>query len=84
MASITVRVDDDLKVRAYRELDRLGVTPSELMRQALKYVAEGGQLPFHPALLRPEDEALVSLARERIAAPRRVQVSLDDLQRWIG
>jgi len=79
MASITVRVDDDLKVRAYRELNRLGVTPSELMRQALKYVAEGGQLPFPPVLVTPEDEALVSLARERIAAPRRVQVSLDDL-----
>ncbi|MCQ4323274.1 type II toxin-antitoxin system RelB/DinJ family antitoxin, partial [Stutzerimonas stutzeri] len=25
MASINVRIDDDLKARAYRELDRLGV-----------------------------------------------------------
>ena len=32
MASINVRIDDDLKARAYRELERLGVTPSELMR----------------------------------------------------
>lgn len=42
MASINVRVDDDLKNRAYRELERLGVTPSELMRQALQYVAKRG------------------------------------------
>ena len=44
MASINIRVDDDLKARAYKELDRLGVTPSELMRQALQYVAERGKL----------------------------------------
>lgn len=79
MASINIRVDDDLKARAYRELDRLGVTPSELMRQALQYVAERGQLPFRPVLLTEEDEALVSLVRERLAAPLRVKVSLDDL-----
>jgi RHH-type rel operon transcriptional repressor/antitoxin RelB len=79
MASINIRVDDDLKARAYRELDRLGVTPSELMRQALQYVAERGQIPFRPVLLTEEDEALVSLVRERLAAPLRVKVSLDHL-----
>ncbi|WP_346833189.1 type II toxin-antitoxin system RelB/DinJ family antitoxin [Pseudomonas abietaniphila] len=79
MASINIRVDDDLKARAYRELDRLGVTPSDLMRQALQYVAERGQLPFRPVLLTEEDEALVSLVRERLGAPLRVKVSLDDL-----
>jgi len=79
MASINIRVDDDLKARAYRELDRLGVTPSDLMRQALQYVAARGQLPFRPVLLTEEDEALVSLVRERLAAPLRVKVSLDDL-----
>ncbi|SEJ57223.1 addiction module antitoxin, RelB/DinJ family [Azotobacter beijerinckii] len=42
MASINIRVDDDLKARANRELERLGVMPSELMRQTLQYVAERG------------------------------------------
>ena len=79
MASINVRIDDDLKIRAYRELERLGVTPSELMRQALQYVAERGQLPFKPVLLTEEDEALLATVRERLAAPQRVKVSLDDL-----
>jgi RHH-type rel operon transcriptional repressor/antitoxin RelB len=51
MASINVRIDDDLKARAYHELEKLGVTPSELMRQALQYVAERGQLPFKPVLM---------------------------------
>lgn len=79
MASINVRIDEDLKARAYRELDRLGVTPSELMRQALTYVAERGQLPFRPVLMTEEDEALLATVRERLTAPRRVKVSLDDL-----
>jgi RHH-type rel operon transcriptional repressor/antitoxin RelB len=79
MASINIRIDDDLKARAYRELDRLGVTPSELMRQALQYVADSGQLPFRPVLMTPEDEALVATVRERLAHPQRVKVSLDDL-----
>jgi RHH-type rel operon transcriptional repressor/antitoxin RelB len=79
MASINIRIDDDLKARAYRELERLGVTPSELMRQALQYVAERGQLPFRPVLMTEDDEALIATARERLAAPQRVKVALDDL-----
>jgi len=79
MASINIRIDDELKVRAYRELEKLGVTPSELMRQALQYVAERGQLPFRPVLMTEEDEALIATVRERLAAPQRVKVALDEL-----
>jgi len=79
MASINIRIDDDLKARAYHELEKLGVTPSELMRQTLQYVAEQGQLPFRPVLMTEEDEALVEEVRARLAAPQRVKVSLDDL-----
>ncbi|MCU1732878.1 MULTISPECIES: type II toxin-antitoxin system RelB/DinJ family antitoxin [unclassified Pseudomonas] len=79
MASINIRVDDELKARAYNELERLGVTPSEFMRQALQYVAEQGRLPFRPVLMTEEDEELVATVRERLASPRRVKVELDDL-----
>ncbi|MFI8746326.1 type II toxin-antitoxin system RelB/DinJ family antitoxin [Pseudomonas sp. NPDC077186] len=79
MATINIRIDDELKARAYRELEKLGVTPSELMRQALQYVAEHGQLPFRPVLMTEEDEALIATLRERLAAPQRVKVTLDDL-----
>jgi RHH-type rel operon transcriptional repressor/antitoxin RelB len=79
LASINVRIDDDLKARAYLELEKLGVTPSELIRQALQYVAERGQLPFKPVLMTEEDEALIATVRERLASPQRVKVSLDNL-----
>lgn len=79
MASINIRVDDDLKARAYRELKKLGVTPSELMRQALQYVADRGQLPFRTMLMTEEDEVLMAVVRERLAAPQCVKASLDDL-----
>ena len=79
MACITVQIDEDLKLRAYRELKRLGVTPSELMRQALHYVAEQGQLPFRPVLVSQQDEALLATVRERLGEPLRVKVSLNDL-----
>ena len=79
MASINIRIDDELKARAYQELERLGVTPSELVRQALQYVAERGQLPFRPMLVTEEDEALINTVRERLAAPQRVKLTLDDL-----
>ncbi len=79
MASINIRVDDELKARAYDELERLGVTPSEFVRQGLQYVAEQGRLPFRPVLMSEDDEELVATVRERLAAPQRVKVELDDL-----
>lgn len=79
MASINIRIDDELKARAYQELERLGVTPSELVRQAFQYVAERGQLPFRSMLVTEEDEALINTVRKRLAAPQRVKVTLDDL-----
>lgn len=79
MASIKIRIDDDLKARDDQELENLGVTPSELMRQALQHVAERGHLPFKPVLMTEDDEALIATGRERLANPQRVKVSLDDL-----
>ena len=79
MASINIRIDDELKARAYQELENLGVTPSALIRQAFQYVAERGHLPFPPFLLTEEAEALTATVRERLAAPQRVNFALADL-----
>jgi RHH-type rel operon transcriptional repressor/antitoxin RelB len=79
MASINICIDDDLKAGAYHEPEKLGVTPSELMRQALQYVAERGQLPFKPVLMTEDDLAMIATVRERLANPQRVKVSLDSL-----
>ncbi|OUM31031.1 bifunctional antitoxin/transcriptional repressor RelB [Pseudomonas putida] len=79
MASINIHIDDELKARAYEELERLGVTPSELMHQVLQYVAEQGKLPFGPARQAEEDEDLIATVNERLASPLRVKIQLDDL-----
>ena len=46
MATINIRVNDDLKERSYAALEKLGITPSELLRQTLEYVAQREKLPF--------------------------------------
>ncbi|MFF7062000.1 type II toxin-antitoxin system RelB/DinJ family antitoxin [Pseudomonas sp. NPDC008258] len=79
MASITLRIDDDLMARAYKELERLGVTPSGLMHHALQHVAEQGKLPFEQAQMAEEDEDLIATADERLTSPQRVKITLDDL-----
>lgn len=79
MGFINCPINDELKARANRELEKLGVTPSELERQALQRVTERGQLPFKPVLMTEGDEALLATVRERLAALQRVKVSLDDL-----
>jgi hypothetical protein len=38
-----------------------------------------GQLPFRPVLMSEEDDALIVTARERLAAPLRMEVALDNL-----
>ncbi|MBA6140434.1 MULTISPECIES: type II toxin-antitoxin system RelB/DinJ family antitoxin [Pseudomonas] len=79
MASVNICIDDELKARAYEELERLGVTPSERMHQVLQYVAEQGKLPFGPATMAEEDEGLIASVNECLASPLRVKVQLDDL-----
>lgn len=79
MGSITIRVDDTLKTEAYQALQELNVTPSELLRQTLEFVAVNHKLPFKPVLLNDEDEFLLQTARERLQNPQPVAVNLDDL-----
>jgi len=79
MGNVTFRVDDELKERSYQALQELGVTPSELLRQTLEYVAETGRLPFKKTLMTDEDEQLLNEVRERLKDPQPVRVRLDDL-----
>lgn len=79
MGTITIRVDDVLKSEAYNALQELNVTPSELLRQTLEYVAVNHSLPFKPVLLSNEDEALLKTARERLQNPQPIAVELNEL-----
>ena len=79
MASINIRVDDELKTQSYAVLEKLGITPSELLRQTLEYVVQSGKLPFKPVILTDEDAELIAVARKRLVNPQPVKVSLDEL-----
>lgn len=79
MGTITIRVDDELKADSYAALEKLGITPSELLRQTLEYVAQSGKLPFQSALLSNEDFELLNTVKERLKNPQPVKVSLEDL-----
>lgn len=79
MGTVNIRVDDDLKVRSFKALETLGVSPSELLRQALEYVAVNKKLPFKTLLVSQEDEDLIALVNLRLQSPQPIKVSLDDL-----
>lgn len=79
MGTITIRVDDNLKIEAYQALQQLNITPSELLRQTLEYVAQNHKLPFKLVLMDDEDLKLLEIARDRLKKPQPVAVKLDDL-----
>ncbi|MEJ5865358.1 type II toxin-antitoxin system RelB/DinJ family antitoxin [Pseudomonas farsensis] len=79
MAVVKFRVDDDLKARAFERLEGLGVTPSELVRDLLRYVAERGELPLELRQVVEEDDGFLATACARLARPQRIKVLLDDL-----
>lgn len=79
MATINIRIDDNLKAKSYAALEELGVSPSDALRQTLEYVAQNHKLPFQSVLVNDEDRELLEIARQRLSSPQRVKVSLDDL-----
>ncbi|MDA9557737.1 type II toxin-antitoxin system RelB/DinJ family antitoxin [Vibrio sp.] len=79
MATVNVRVDEDLKVKSFKALEELGVSPSELLRQTLEYVATNKRLPFKTLLVTDDDADLIDLVNKRLRSPKPVKVSLDDL-----
>ncbi|KAA8733897.1 MULTISPECIES: type II toxin-antitoxin system RelB/DinJ family antitoxin [Acinetobacter] len=80
MATINIRIEDELKERAYAALDKLGITPSDLLRQTLQYVADQEKLPFKTLVVSDEDAELLEIVKQRLATPQKgIKVSLDDL-----
>lgn len=79
MGHLNIRIDDELKARSFSVLEKLGMTPSELLRQTLEYVATNERLPFRQVLLSDEDAALIEVARQRLKNPQPIRVTLEDL-----
>lgn len=80
MSTVNIRIDENLKKRSFSALEKLGVSPSEFLRQTLEYVAEHERLPFKSVLVTESEEELLALVRERLDNPKPgIKVSLDDL-----
>ncbi|MDG1641039.1 type II toxin-antitoxin system RelB/DinJ family antitoxin [Klebsiella huaxiensis] len=80
MATLNVRLDDNLKKEAYAVLEKLDITPTEAVRLLFQYIAENGRMPVKTVTISDSEEALVQIVRERLANPEKgIKVSLDDL-----
>lgn len=80
MATLNVRLDDNLKKEAYAVLEKLDITPTEAVRLFFQYIAENGRMPVKTVTISDSEEALVQIVRERLANPEKgIKVSLDDL-----
>ncbi len=79
MGTLNLRIDDELKAESFAELEKLGITPSELLRQTLEYVVAHKKLPFKKTYLSDEDAQLLEIVKARLNNPQSIKVSLDDL-----
>ena len=80
MATLNVRLDDNLKKEAYAVLEKLDITPTEAVRLLFQYVAENGRMPVKTVTISDSEEVLLQSVRERLANPEKgIKVSLDDL-----
>lgn len=80
MATLNVRLDDQLKTEAYAVLEKLNITPTEAVRLLFQYVAENGRMPVKTVTVSDTEDELIKTVRARLADPQKsIKVSLDDL-----
>ena len=71
LATLNVRLDDNLKKEAYAVLEKLDITPTEAVRLLFQYVAENGRMPVKTVTISDSEEALLQSVRERLATPEK-------------
>lgn len=80
MATLNIRLDDELKQEAYAALQKMNLTPSEAVRLLFQYVAQNNKFPIQTVLVNDEDLELLETVRYRLAHPEKgIKVSLDEL-----
>lgn len=81
MASFNIRIDDALKEKSFTALEKIGVSPSDAVRQLLQYVADNGKLPIKTVVVSKEDADLIALVKKRLSDPKDMfeEITLDDL-----
>ncbi|MCT2776151.1 type II toxin-antitoxin system RelB/DinJ family antitoxin [Klebsiella pneumoniae] len=66
MATLNVRLDDKLKKEAYAVLEKLDMTPTEVVRLLFQYIAENGRMPVKSMTISDGEAALLRTVRERL------------------
>lgn len=80
MATLNVRLDDNLKQQAYAVLADLNVSPSDAVRLLFQYIADNRSLPIKQTVLTDEEDELLATVRYRLANPQPgIKVTLDEL-----
>lgn len=80
MATVNVRLDDNLKQQTYAVLSDLNISPSEAIRLYFQYIADNRSLPIKQAVISEEEDELLRTVRYRLANPQRgIRVTLDEL-----
>ncbi|CAM3718555.1 Antitoxin RelB [uncultured Avibacterium sp.] len=80
MATLNIRLDDELKQEAYAALQKMNLTPSEAVRLLFQYVAQNNKFPIQTVLVNDEDLELLETVRHRLAHPEKgIKVSFDEL-----
>ncbi|WP_109077867.1 type II toxin-antitoxin system RelB/DinJ family antitoxin [Aggregatibacter kilianii] len=80
MATLNVRLDNELKQQAYAVLEQLNISPSEAIRLYFQYITENHSLPIKSVVVTDEEQELLETVRYRLANPQKgIKVSLDDL-----
>lgn len=80
MATLNVRLDDNLKQQTYAVLADLNISPSEAIRLYFQYITEHHRLPVKSTVISDEDEELIRIAKHRLENPQGfIEVNLDDL-----
>lgn len=80
MATLNVRLDDQLKQSTYAVLADLNISPSEAIRLYFQYITDNRRLPVKQIVLDDEDAELIRIAKQRLENPQGfIEVNLDDL-----
>ncbi|MFO6300454.1 type II toxin-antitoxin system RelB/DinJ family antitoxin [Rahnella selenatireducens] len=84
MSRMQTRVEENLKQEATQVLKKLGIDPSDAMRQLFQYVVDNEKLPFSAVTVVVADsdngDDIIKIAKERMAHPvARIRVNIDEV-----
>ncbi|AHG73945.1 Bifunctional antitoxin/transcriptional repressor RelB [Mannheimia sp. USDA-ARS-USMARC-1261] len=80
MANLNIRIDDNVKQRAFLAFDNLGISPSDAIRTFLAYVADTGKMPIKQIIVSDEDAQLYNIVKKRLNEPEKIKnTTLDEL-----